>query len=716
MDSDSKKIWIIGEQGNYLLDAQYIVAIGSNSSAAFRIGNTHGIASHHARFSRKCQSWSIEPIDGQFLLNGEEIEDREKIAIGDEIQIGDCFFIVQEENKSSPLPTPSPPISKPSAVSSNVKYILLNFLSKLKQKLPKPILFGIFGAIGCFLAAILLGEILLNLTKLPPPPQPSARAVVLLIDCSGSMDGGKLQEVKLAAQSFVQRQVLTENRIAVVGFGSHVHPAANLTGDKTTLTQAIASLVDGGGTSMENGIQTATQKLQSKAFKRNILLFTDGLPDNKVATTIVAQSVRNQGINIVAVATGDADINYLAQVTGNPRQVIYASSGQFEQAFEQAQQVIDSLVENNLTGNYNPVYLILRIGAWTGLLAIGTSLALVIGQNFYSQRHLLTFKEGNISIIGGFAAGFTAGSIGQLLSLSATNINILYAFNAVRSIFGWVIVGTLLGVGASFLTLNLQLNKGLLRGAIGGVIASICYLITNYIFSNIVIGMLIGVIVLGFFIRSIAPQIRFGCVTSFVVGIVAITISEIFLLPIDFLNSIETISRIGGWALLGILLGGGMSLFIPNLELRRALFGGGIGGLIAAASFLAVSGLLNNDFTGRIVSAAILGFFIGLMIALVEAFSRDISLIVQWTPTEKSAFSLGAKPVILGSSEESHIYLSKDKGFPPLTAKIYIDGEKIIMQYHEAMREKGISQLRHELKCGDRQKVGDIVIEAKKLR
>ena len=71
---------------------------------------------------------------------------------------------------------------------------------KLRQAIPKPILFGLYGAVGCLIAATLMGEIFLALTKLPPKIQHSPQAVVLLIDCSGSMDGDKLREVKSAAQ------------------------------------------------------------------------------------------------------------------------------------------------------------------------------------------------------------------------------------------------------------------------------------------------------------------------------------------------------------------------------------------------------------------------------------------------------------------------------------------------------------------------------------
>ena len=91
-----------------------------------------------------------------------------------------------------------------------------NIFRNLRQN--KPLLFGLYGAIGCLIAAILLGEPLLALTKLPPSPatQKAPQAIVLLIDTSGSMSDGKLTEVKSAATNFVQRRNLNQDQLQAI--------------------------------------------------------------------------------------------------------------------------------------------------------------------------------------------------------------------------------------------------------------------------------------------------------------------------------------------------------------------------------------------------------------------------------------------------------------------------------------------------------------------
>ncbi|MDS1348050.1 hypothetical protein [Planktothrix agardhii] len=63
-----------------------------------------------------------------------------------------------------------------------------NFFGQLRQKLSKPVLFGLYGAMGCLGAATIFGEPLLQLTKISPKVDQSPLAIVLLIDTSGSMN------------------------------------------------------------------------------------------------------------------------------------------------------------------------------------------------------------------------------------------------------------------------------------------------------------------------------------------------------------------------------------------------------------------------------------------------------------------------------------------------------------------------------------------------
>ncbi len=181
--------------------------------------------------------------------------------------------------------------------------------------------------------------------------------------------------------------------------------------------------------------------------------------------------------------------------------------------------------------------LALVIGLWTALLAVGLSLALVIGQNRYLGRPFLSTREGAMLTLGSLVAGAVAGGGGQ-----------------------------------------------------------------------VVYGML------------------------------------------SHLRLFAEIGFVAGWLLLGALLGRGVVFFIPNLDSWRATLAGACGGLIGAVAFIAVSFI--GDIAGRLVGAGILGFAIGLMVALMEAAGRRYWLEVTFGQRAANVVNLGVTPVFVGGNPD----------------------------------------------------------------
>ena len=469
----------------------------------------------------------------------------------------------------------------------------MNF-QNLTKKLPKPILFGIFGGVGCLIAAAIFGEMWLSLTRRPPQPQ----TVILLIDTSSSMWGGKLSEVQAAATGFVERQNLTVNNLAIVEFSSNSQVLTNFDADKTELKQAIANLTPSGGTNLSQGLKTVASLLRNSNTP-NILLFTDGQPNDPRASKSIAREIREAGINLVTVGTGDANSNYLTSLTENPDLVFFANSGEIDQAFRAAEKAISQL--SDTSGNYGLVFGIFRIGAWTGFLALGIGLALILGQNYNLRRRLLSKQEVALGGGGGFLAGVVGGAIGQLALLSSTN-----------------------------------------------------------------------------------------------------------------LPTLAIVARMTGWTFLGTLVGGGTSLFVPNLPREKALIAGGLGGVLGATCFLLLNALV-GVLPARLVGAGILGFCIGLAIAFSEQLDREVVLLVRWNNSEFTTISLGKEPIELGSSRNAHIYLSRDAGFPAKFAKIFIEEEKIILEFDPSIRERpkfqNMKVLKQELSYGSSRKFGDVLLE-----
>lgn len=210
----------------------------------------------------------------------------------------------------------------------------------------------------------------------------------------------------------------------------------------------------------------------------------------------------------------------------------------------------------------------------------------------------------------------------------------------------------------------------------------------------------------GFRVRQ---SIKAGIIPGFIAGFIAGAIAQGIYTTIGA----NEVLRVICWGIAGGLLGFQLSFHIPNLCRWRGLAGGTIGGVIGGCLFILFT-FLTGAITGRLLGLAAIGFFIGLTIILIEAVFREAWLIVHWTPIEQTKISLGDRPVILGSSDEAHIYLRKEQGYPPITAKIYREGQKIIMQFDPEMQQlKAMKILRHELVNGERRKLGGVLIEVK---
>ncbi|MBA4186798.1 MAG: hypothetical protein C0467_02145 [Planctomycetaceae bacterium] len=161
---------------------------------------------------------------------------------------------------------------------------------------------------------------------------------------------------------------------------------------------------------------------------------------------------------------------------------------------------------------------------------------------------------------------------------------------------------------------------------------------------------------------------------------------------------ISIVFQLIGWALLGGLAGVGLSLFIPNLKKVHGLAGGAIGGAVGAIGFIAVSSL-TGDLVGRLVGGLLVGFCIGLMVAVVEAAFRRAWLEVRYGERETITVNLGPEPVKVGGDGPACTVWAR--GAAPLALRYFIRNGQVICEDSPTRTESVASD-------GDAREIGNV--------
>ena len=148
---------------------------------------------------------------------------------------------------------------------------------------------------------------------------------VLLIDTSGSMQGGFLDAAKEAGEVFVRTMNTGGgDQIGLVEFGSRSRQVRPLSSDANALIQDIQGLSSGGGTNIAAGIGTAFDTLTDSTLRnpeasRVIVLLSDG-ESNANDAIRAANQAKAAGARIVTIGLGSGiNENLLRDLADTPQ-------------------------------------------------------------------------------------------------------------------------------------------------------------------------------------------------------------------------------------------------------------------------------------------------------------------------------------------------------------------------------------------------------------
>ncbi len=162
----------------------------------------------------------------------------------------------------------------------------------------------------------------------------------LLIDVSASMTGPPLEEAQTAAREFLAKCDFTTMEVGLISFSTLVALQAQATSNVKRLHAAVHRLEAQGSTNLTDALEMARGQLVANDRKRYIVILTDGYPDAPESAIEQALAARQQGIEIVAIGTGDADRDYLRRLASSEQASIFAKSGELVGTFGHIARVI----------------------------------------------------------------------------------------------------------------------------------------------------------------------------------------------------------------------------------------------------------------------------------------------------------------------------------------------------------------------------------------
>ena len=173
------------------------------------------------------------------------------------------------------------------------------------------------------------------------------------------------------------------------------------------------------------------------------------------------------------------------------------------------------IVQRGMLGSLGPLLTtIVGTTLWTTILAIGCTMALIMGQNRYLRRPLIDSQSALTGIVGGAVSGAISGGLAEgffQLAQHTGDRNLFLLL--VARLLAWTMFGCLIGLGMSFVIPNFGRLPGAASGAVGGGIGAIAFIVAGVLAAGVMLaiggaeaaasvgdsmGRCIGMVILGF--------------------------------------------------------------------------------------------------------------------------------------------------------------------------------------------------------------------------
>lgn len=147
-----------------------------------------------------------------------------------------------------------------------------------------------------------------------------------LLDTSSSMNGGKIEEMRVGAQEAVN-SLATEAMVSIITFASEARLRVASSVDRPMISQVVKSLEAEGSTALSEALLASESRLEGK--RAIIHVVTDGYPDDPEGALRVGERLKRAGHVIRCIGVTGANEEFLAKLAGGEQKKV---SGVFVQS------------------------------------------------------------------------------------------------------------------------------------------------------------------------------------------------------------------------------------------------------------------------------------------------------------------------------------------------------------------------------------------------
>jgi Ca-activated chloride channel homolog len=170
----------------------------------------------------------------------------------------------------------------------------------------------------------------------------------VLLDCSGSMKGPKLDQAKKGMVDFARDAFKKQYQVGFIKFSTRAELLCDPTNDIAILQNKIKDIRADGSTNMTEAIKIAYSKLVELDSTKVIVIATDGMPDHVRHSLEEADKAKAAGIDIIAIGTDDADQKFLQKLASKTELSSKVSPDMLAQAITAASSLLMSPRSINL--------------------------------------------------------------------------------------------------------------------------------------------------------------------------------------------------------------------------------------------------------------------------------------------------------------------------------------------------------------------------------